>query len=199
MKRILALIFSIIGWFAIIAQFYIMMENRVLPASESVIRFFSYFTILTNIIVASYFTFQIFRNQSKTEKSGILTAITIYITVVGLIYQVLLRFTWNPTGLQKIIDELLHTIIPILVIIYWYLFENKSNLNYKMIPKWAIYPLVYLFYILIRGSFSDFYPYPFVDVTAFGLTKVLINAFWILVFFVGLSMLFIRVGRVLHK
>ncbi|MFZ5976285.1 MULTISPECIES: Pr6Pr family membrane protein [unclassified Hydrotalea] len=33
---------------------------------------------------------------------------------------------------------------------------------------WLIYPLLYLVYILIRGSFSGFYPYPFVNVLQIG-------------------------------
>jgi hypothetical protein len=198
-QRILSLLFALVGWFAIITQYYLMVKNSQIPFAETTIRFFSYFTILTNLIVAVYFTFQTFSSFSKIKKSGILTAITIYILIVGLIYQIILRSTWNPTGLQRIVDELLHTIIPLLVLFYWYKYENKSNLNYGQIPSWTIYPLLYLFYILIRGHFSDFYPYPFVNVTDLGYSTVLINSFWILVFFIGLSMLFVRIGKVLNK
>jgi len=198
-QRILSLLFAIIGWFAIITQYYLMVKNSQIPFAETTIRFFSYFTILTNLIVAVYFTSQVSGNFSKTKKSGILTAITIYILIVGIIYQIILRSTWNPTGLQRIVDELLHTIIPLLVLFYWYKYENKSDLSYRQIPPWTIYPLIYLFYILIRGHFSEFYPYPFVNVIDLGYSDVLLNSFWILVFFIGLSMLFIRVGRALNK
>ena len=199
MKRILSLTFCFIGWFAVIMQYYLMLQNSEVSFGETTTRFFSYFTILTNLIVAIYFTFQLFKNPGKTEKSGTLTAITIYILVVGLVYQVLLRSTWNPTGIQKIVDELLHTIIPILVLIFWYFYENKNELNYKQIPKWTVYPLIYLIYILIRGSFSSFYPYPFANVIEIGYSKVLINSFFIFIFFVLLSILFIRVGKALNK
>lgn len=199
MKRFLALIFCLIGWFALSAQYYLMIQTSVAPFLEINIRFFSYFTILTNLIVAVYFTSQVFKKDQKSENSGTLTAITIYIVIVGLIYQAVLRSTWNPTGLQRVVDELLHTLIPVFVLIYWFLYENKNGLNYKQIPKWAVYPLIYLFYILIRGNFSGFYPYPFVDVLSIGYSKVMMNSFWILVFFVGLSMLFIRIGKVLNK
>lgn len=198
MKRTLALIFSSIGWFALIAQFYLMIENRVLPIPETTIRFFSYFTILTNLIVAIYLTSEIFKDNSN-RSSGSLTAITIYILIVGVIYQVILRQLWQPTGLQKIVDELLHSVTPVLTLFYWYLYENKKNLHYKMIPKWTVFPLLYLIFVLIRGHFSNFYPYFFIDVNVLGLAQTLMNAFWILVFFVGLSMLFIRIGRLFNK
>ncbi|ALR29915.1 hypothetical protein ATE47_04985 [Chryseobacterium sp. IHB B 17019] len=199
MKRILALIFALLGWFAIIMQYYLMLQNSALSFGEMTIRFFSYFTILTNLVVAVYFTFYVVKNPQKTEHSGLLTAITIYILIVGLIYQVLLRSAWSPTGMQKIVDELLHTLIPVLVLFFWFLYESKSGLHYKQIIKWTIYPVTYLLYILLRGSFSGFYPYPFVDVLAIGYPEVLFNSFWILIFFIGLSMLFIRFGKALNK
>jgi hypothetical protein len=93
MKKRIALIFALITWFAVIVQFYLMMDNRVTPGPETIIRFFSFFTILTNSLVAVYFTVQI---QAKNQKGfwhqpGTLTAITVYILVVGLVYQLVLR------------------------------------------------------------------------------------------------------------
>ncbi|WP_072953067.1 Pr6Pr family membrane protein [Chryseobacterium arachidis] len=198
MKKILALIFALIGWFAVIMQYQLMLEDSKFTFLEMTIQFFSYFTILTNIIVAVYFTSQLGKNPQQIENSGTLMAITIYILMVGLIYQVVLRSTWNPTGMQRVVDELLHAIIPAFVLLYWIFIGNKNNLNYKQIPRWAVYPLMYLFYILIRGHFSGFYPYPFVDVFTIGYSQVLINAFLILIFFTGLSMLFIRIGKALR-
>jgi hypothetical protein len=85
------------------------------------------------------------------------------------------------------------------MIIFWYLFETKKALKYSQIPKWMIFPILYLIVILIRGNFSGFYPYPFVDVGSFGFMKVLINSLWITVFFIGLSMLYIRIGKLISK
>ena len=200
MKKTLALIFCLIGWFALIGQYYLIIENRTTSVLEANFRFFTYFTILTNIITSIYLTIVAFKKQaSENKNSGILTAITVYITIVGFIYQIILRGTWQPTGFQRLIDELLHSVMPILTIIFWYLFENKAGLKYSQIPKWTIFPILYLIIILVRGRFSEFYPYPFVDVGNFGLMKVLINSFWITVFFTGLSMLYIRIGKFINK
>jgi len=170
-------------------QFYLMMENRTVSKLESIIRFFSYFTILSNLILAISFSVQTF--QKETIK--ILTPVTVYITIVGLVYQILLRHTWSPTGLQRIVDESLHSVIPLVAIVYWFLFECRK-LRYNQIPKWLIFPLAYLIYILIRGSYSGFYPYPFVDVN-----QVLINSGFMLIGFVVVSALLVWIRRLRIK
>ncbi len=200
MRKYLPALFAIIGWFAIITQFVLMLQNRVATVGETVIRFFSFFTILTNLLVAIYFTAKASGSHSRLlHTPGTLTAVTVYITVVGLTYQVLLRHVWSPTGMQKIVDELLHSIIPLLVILYWYLAENKKAVRYSQFPPWLIYPLIYLIYILIRGNMSGFYPYPFVSVTELGMQKVLINSFFMLIFFTVLSFAFIGIGKKLDN
>ena len=130
MKNKLSHLFAVIAWFAVLTQYYLMMENRVFSMLETTIRFFSFFTILTNLLVAHYFSLSLVKKKegylSIINKSGTLTAITIYITVVGLVYQILLRHIWDPKGMQRVVDELLHSVIPILVIIFWYLYEDKK-------------------------------------------------------------------------
>lgn len=203
MKNKLSILFATIAWVAVLTQYDLMIENRVTPILETTIRFFSFFTILTNLLVALYFTFSLLKkknsNQSIINKPGTLTAVTVYITIVGLVYQVLLRHIWEPKGTQKVVDELLHSAIPIFVIIFWYLYEEKKSIAYQQILKWLIYPLIYLVFILIRGNFSNFYPYPFVNVTNLGLTAVLINSAGLMVFFFCISAGFIKLGKVIKK
>lgn len=195
--------FSIAGaavsWFAIIVQFWLMLLNRATGMTEMVIRFFSYFTILSNIIVALCYTAGIFQAKSIFKKAGVLTAITVYIVVVGLIYQVLLRHLWQPAGLQWLVDELLHSFIPVEFIIYWLLYENKKDLKWRMFLPWQIYPLMYAIYILCRGSISGFYPYPFINASELGWQKTLTNIAGLFLLFVALSLLLIGIGKVLHK
>jgi len=202
MTKILASGFAIIGWFAVAMQYVLMLENSVISVGEATIRFFSFFTILTNILVAVYFSFQVFRTKhakSLIYRAGTLTALTVYITVVGLGYQVLLRHLWSPTGLQWLVDELLHSAIPILVILYWYRYEHTTAVNFQRIVTWLLYPLVYLIFILIRGRISGFYPYPFVSVTDLGIVQVLINSFLFALVFVLVSCVFIGVGRKIRR
>lgn len=166
---------------------FLILQNSPTENIETVIRFFSYFTVLTNLLVVLYFTsrISIFRKTqiSKLSNKEALTAITAFILVVGLIYQFILRSTWKPTGFQMIINELLHSVIPLFVLLYWIQFGEKNNLQFKNIKIWLWYPIGYLLFIIIRGHFSNFYPYPFVDVTIIGYQQVAINSVLISLFF----------------
>lgn len=43
---------SILGWFALGSQLYLIIQNRIVSVPETVVRYFSFFTILTNLLVA---------------------------------------------------------------------------------------------------------------------------------------------------
>jgi len=202
-RNIFLFILVIAGWFALIAQFYLIIENRVASLAETVARYFGFFTILTNILVAVCCTFLLFKPGSVAarffSKATTQTAIAVYITVVGLIYNIVLRFLWKPEGLQMIVDELLHTVIPLLFIVQWYLYAPKQGLKWKDIFPWLIYPLLYLIYTLFRGSFSGFYPYPFINANELGYNKVWINCIGLLIFFLFLSSLFVAIAKLTIK
>ena len=195
---------AIIGWIAVGLQFYLIIENRVAPIPETIIRFFSFFTILTNTLVAICFSVLAFSKagsglSSFFRKPTTLTAITGYILVVGIVYQLILRQTWDPEGLQKIVDELLHTVTPPLFLLFWIIWVPKKELSLKNIPAWLIYPLVYLVFVLVRGSMSGFYPYPFIDVTKIGMKAALINSGIILIAFLVLMSILIGLGKLFSK
>lgn len=190
---------GLIAWAAVITQFILMMQTTKVTELETIVRFFSYFTILTNLLVASYFTAVFIRCPFQKifpyQSTGFLTATTLYITVVGLVYQIVLRPLWSPKGLQFIVDETLHSVVPIMTIIFWALYEKKKEVRWTQIPGWLIYPLAYFFYVMIRGGFSGFYPYPFVNVDKLGMDKVLLNAVLLLILFAVLGAFYIGIGK----
>ena len=190
---------TILGWIAVLLQLYLIILNRTTNLPETIARFFSFFTIETNILVAVCFTFLCIKPYTKFaqffQKSENITAITLYILIVGIVYNLILRFLWAPTGYQKIADELLHTFIPILVLVYWWFFAQKSSLQYKHIISWLIFPTLFLFYTLIRGYFVAYYPYPFLDVTALGISTVLKNSFFMVLAFLLFGLILIFAGK----
>lgn len=195
MKKKAEIIGFCITWFAIITQFVLMIINRQTDVQEAIIRFFSFFTILTNTLVALFFTNKITRKMNVLNKNGALTAITTFILIVGLVYQFVLRATWNPTGLQFVVDELLHTIIPVYMFIYWLLYAKSNNFKLKYILPWLIYPIFYIIYVMIRGNLSGFYPYPFLNVTKIGLQQSIINISVILIVSLILMSFLILIGK----
>jgi len=202
-KNNLLLLGSIIGWFAVITQYVLMLNVSLETTAETTIRFFSYFTILSNTLVAVYFTVMWLKKPSllllRLQKPGILTAVTLYISIVGLVYQLVLRSIWSPTGMQKLVDELLHSVMPLFVIVFWYLYENHKTTSWKSFPKWLIFPSLYLVYILIRGHFSNYYPYPFMDVTQLGFNKVLLNSGILVLVFLAVAFGFVGISSLLSK
>jgi len=202
-RKILLAVMVIFGWFALAAQFYINASLKLNPVPEMVIRYFSYFTIQTNLIVALCYTVLLFSPGSRPgnffSRQQTLAALTVYIVIVGLIYNIILRFLWNPEGLQKIVDEILHSVIPVLALIYWLVFAGKNKLEWKHVLTWLIYPFAYIIYILIRGSASGFYPYPFINTTELGLNKVLVNSAGIAAVFALISLILVAIGKSLTK
>ena len=202
-RQIYLAITATIAWFAVFSQFYINLVDRSIPVFEVVIRFFSYFTILTNILVALCFTCLLLKPKSKQgeffARSGVLTAITSYITFVWIAYNILLRHLWNPEGFQLLVDELLHTFVPLLSILYWLIFVRKDGLQWKSVLPWTIYPVVYILCVTILGALSGFYPYPFIDISSLGYFKVVRNDTGLIGAFLLLSLLFVAVGKLMSK
>jgi len=201
-KKHFLIIGATLAWVAVVLQYYLILQNSAASVPETTIRFFSFFTILTNTLVAIYFSVMLGRASRLKNfflHPGTLTAITVYITVVGIVYQFVLRKIWEPQGLQMVIDELLHTVNPLYFILFWFLFEDKLRVNWHQIPAWLIYPLLYLVYILGRGYFSGFYPYPFVNLEVLGFAEVALNSVVLLCVFVGFSAMYIGIGKRLKK
>ena len=203
MKRYSEIVASIIIWFTVISQFYLMIMNRQTEFLETTVRFFSFFTILTNTLVALYFSTKAFKLKTFPftifYKAGALTAITTFILIVGLVYQIALRGIWQPTGFQYIVDELLHSIIPLLVLIYWYFYVSKLDLKFESVSKWILYPIFYLLFVLLRGHFSGFYPYPFLNISNIGYLNAFKNIGLIVLLCLSILILLVFLGKKLPR
>lgn len=190
---------SFIGIIAVGLQLWVTLTSREVSILHSLIRFFSYFTILTNSLVAIYFTCLWLFPSSKPglffSKFSTTTAITVYILVVGIIYNLLLRNIWPVTGWGKVADELLHSVIPVYFLIYWIFFTEKEKLQWKHALPWLYYPLAYLVYTLIRGTITHTYPYPFINVIKLGYPQALINCLGVGLVFYGLFLIMIAISR----
>jgi hypothetical protein len=201
--RNVMLLGAIMSVVAILLQFYLILEHRTVSVLSTMIRFFSFFTILTNILVALCFIFLLSGPSSHWGKffaNNIhITAIAVNITIVGLTYNIILRGLWAPKGLDQVADELLHTVIPIYFIIFWIIFIPKRGFSWKSVFPWLIYPTVYAVYILVRGAFISHYPYPFVDVEKLGYPQVLLNCLFTMFGFLVVSLVFVSIAKSMDK
>lgn len=201
-RRRFAAIAAVLGWAGLSIQLYLIFYSRwMLEASllGGLLSFFSYFTVLTNTLVATVLTCELTSRESAARRwflqPWVSSGIAVSIAVVGLAYNVLLRHLWHPEGWQWLADELMHDIMPLLFLAWWWLCVPKGSLMLGHIALWAIYPLVYFAYALLRGHLLAVYPYPFIDVEKLGYPQVFVNAGGLLVGFVVISLVVIGLDR----
>ena len=196
-------IVAILAWLGLAIQFYIIITNRTVSIPETIVRYFSYFTILTNIFVALYCTYVLLKPDSRWGKyfsrPNVVPAITVYIAVVGITYNTILRHLWNPHGWEMVGDELTHLVIPVLFLLYWLVFSPKGELKWKDTFPWLIYPLIYFVWVIIFGALSGFYPYYFIDVNKLGYSKALLHSGMLTIGFLLLSLLFVAIDKLMNS
>lgn len=186
---------ALLGWSGLSIQLYLILLGRwEIGASllGGLVNCFSFFTVLTNTLVAVVLTCELTHRESAARRwflrPTVSSGIAAHIALVGLAYNVLLRHLWQPEGWQFAADELLHDIMPLLFVAYWWLWVPKGSLRLIHIGLWLIYPLVYFGYVLLRGELLAAYPYPFFDVASLGYPQVLVNAGGILTGFIAIAL-----------
>ncbi|WP_273820096.1 Pr6Pr family membrane protein [Pseudomonas asplenii] len=201
-SRAVLLAAAVLGWSGLGIQMYLILISRWQAGASllgGLITFFSFFTVLTNTLVAVVLTCEVTSRDSWGRrfflKPSVRTAIVANIVVVGLAYSLLLRSLWHPQGFQWLADELLHDVMPALFVVYWWVCVPKGRLRFPQVLAWLAYPLVYFAYVLLRGHLIGAYPYPFVDVDRLGYPQVFVNAGQILLGFVLVSLLLIGMDR----
>ncbi|WP_392885648.1 Pr6Pr family membrane protein [Pseudomonas migulae] len=202
MRRRLVTVAAVLGWAGLSIQLYLIFHARwMLGASllGGLVSFFSYFTVLSNTLVATVLTCELTSRESAARRwflqPWVSSGIAVSIAVVGLAYNVLLRHLWHPEGWQWLADELLHDVMPLLFLAWWWLCVPKGTLRLRHIALWVIYPLVYFAYALLRGHLLAVYAYPFIDVDKLGYPQVFLNAGGLLAGFVLISLMVIALDR----
>ena len=195
---------ALIGWATLVAQYFLVVsEGEHANLAAATISYFSYFTILTNILVVLAFTAPLLAPTTKLNgiftKPAVRAAIALYISFVAIVYHIMLRDLWDPQGLQFITDIALHTVLPIWYLFDWVFYTSKRSLRFAHIPYWLIYPTLYGVYTIIRGALSGVYPYPFLNVSELGLFGVFINMIGFLMLYVIGGAVFITLGSKLSK
>lgn len=198
-RKTLLVLIALTEWFSLPTQFIVHLQNSTTTTPEAIMRFFGYFTILTNVLVCVWVTTLLMIGRSEKPsfftRPSIQTAITLYILIVGLVYNIVLRNLWDSSPLQAILHDLLHTACPILTFIFWILYVDAKRVYFSNIPSWLIYPAVYSILTLIRGQFASWYPYPFLDLETIGIGQVALNAFILLIAFAGIAAILVLAGQ----
>lgn len=198
--RLYRAVFACIGWFAVALQYGVTITGNPDQAPGVLtLHFFSYFTILSNILVALALTAPVLAPSSRlgrwSASEGVRAALAMYIVVVGLTYHFLLAATGKPQAWSLVANDLLHYVMPAGFALDWLLFTPKGRLRWIDPVKWLVPVLAYGAWTLLHGALSGWWPYWFVNVDKLGLGKAMVYFAGLLVFFLIVGLIVVAIDR----
>ncbi|WDY59057.1 Pr6Pr family membrane protein [Pseudomonas sp. PSKL.D1] len=193
---------AMLGWLGLTVQIDLVLVARWQEQASlmgGLITVFSYFTVLSNTLVATVLSYAAFGREGTAKRwflsPSVSSAVCASIVLVALAYSVLLRHLWQPQGWQWLADELLHDVMPLLYVLYWWFEVPKGALRLWHLGLWTAYPAAYFAYALWRGSEIGVYPYPFIDVANLGYDQVMLNALGVLAGFWAIGLVLLWLDR----
>lgn len=166
-------------------------ENGALPSMLTrVIRFLSYFTVQSNILVAYTALTLAIRPERDGRVWRVLRIEAIYgIAVTGVVYSTLLRGVVDLHGAAAVTNALLHYVSPLMAVVGWFVFGPRPRITENTLIVSLLWPALYVVYTLAHGAVTDWYPYPFINVTELGYVTALRNGVMLNLLLVGIGAL----------
>jgi len=200
LTRAWRLVFAVVGWGALVFQFWLMAAGQTgWPLVERVVNYFSFFTILTNLLVALALTGPLLTNNRRLARwsasEGVRASVAMYIVVVGLIYHFILAAHWNPTGGTLIANILLHYVMPTAFLVDWLAFTPKGRLRWGDPVKWLLYPALYGGWTVVHGVTTHWWPYGFINVDEIGWVGFAVSALATAMFFLLVGLAIVTLDR----
>ena len=169
------------------------------PAAR-VANLFTFFTILTNILVAvTGAALALAPDRRSTLLSVLRLDAVLGIAVTGIVHHTLLADLYDLRGAEAFADLLFHTVSPVLGVLGWLIFGPRRLVDRRVVALAMLYPLAWLAFTLVRGAVIGWYPYPFVDVDALGYARVALNCVGITALFLVLAVALLGIDRLLTR
>lgn len=169
------------------------------PAAR-VANLFTFFTILTNLLVAGTCAALALRPAGRGRVLAVLRLDAVLgIAVTAAVYHALLADLYDLRGAEEFANQLFHSVSPALALLGWLLFGPRGLLDRRVVLAAMLYPLLWLVFALVRGAVIDWYPYPFVDVSRFGYATVLLNCLGVTALFLVLAAALLGLDRLLAR
>jgi hypothetical protein len=131
-------------------------------STDSLANFFSYFTIESNLLAIVVLLVGGAVNPQGSRWAYLRGAATLFMIITGIVYAALLANA--EVGLvTPWIDDVLHRVIPVVMLVDWILFSPWTRGSLLSALGWLLAPLAYFAYSLLRGPIAGWYPYPFLD------------------------------------
>ena len=143
-----------------------------------IIRVASFFTIDSNVlcgIVSGQLAVR--PDRDGAGRRAVRLAALFGITVTGIVYSTVLAAIHQPSGTaETTVNAIVHYVVPVMMVAGWLAFGPRPRIDRRTVAWSLLFPVLWLGYTLARGAIWHWYPYPFLDVTSHGYTKVVINA-----------------------
>ncbi len=190
---------SAIVTFGLVLQFILVAtqdSNKGSFASKpaKILNFFSFFTVQSNIGVATTTAFLAWRPRRDSLLFRVLRLdAMICILVTGVVFHLALSGLQELTGWSALADFLLHTMSPILCPLGWLIFGPRRTIDTSVVKFAVIAPVGWLAYAFIYGALSKdrfgkhYYAYPFMNVGIHGYAVSLFRCAIVAVLFLGLA------------
>ena len=165
---------------------------------ERFLDWITYFTILSNILVAVVVTLLAVRPGLFIRQDGVgvlwrtlrLDGL-LMITITGIVYNLLLA-TGGKSGWDLVSNTMLHMVTPLVTLIVWIIAGPRGLVTARVIGLSLLLPLLWAAFALIRGGIVGAYPYPFLDVSSNGPASVL--TFILAIVIVAVCLAFVLMG-----
>lgn len=162
---VLRILLAVLVLAAVVTQ----ITDQILNDAFDPAAYFGFFTIqssLMNVVVLVVGGVLALRVAAEPELLARVRMSTLsYAVITGVVYNLLLRnlpADGSFVGLDWP-NEVLHVWAPALILLDWLLAPGRPALAWKQIWFALIYPLAWLAYALLRGTFTDWWTYPFLN------------------------------------
>ena len=167
------------------------------------IEFFSYFTIISNVLAAVALTAPLLAPASGVarwaETANTRIAIAVYLALTAVIYHTLLAHAWDLSPWRRVSSDVQHTITPALFLIDWLWRGGQGEARWYAAVKAMRIPAIYGAWTLVHGALSGFYPYPFLNVAKRGYPSVLVTMAVMFLGFLVVALAFTALHRARAK
>lgn len=189
---------ALAAWVGLALQFKDALPLHHGNPAETAWALLAFFTITTNLFLAAVFT------GVAVEREGfsaprLLGGVLLAILLVGIVYWALLFPRIPPKPGTEVGNALVHAVTPLLALGYWVGFARRGELKLTDALPWAVYPLVYLGYGLVRGAVTGRYAYFFIDAGRLGYPATMLNALMITAAFCLAGLGLVAVDRALAR
>lgn len=200
-SRVCATLVGLLSLAALVLQYVLILQltRDNVGVVLGTVRFFSYFTILSNIAVSLVAFTAAAGRTGFLARARVGGAVALYIGVTGSIYFFVLRHLWQPQGAQWWADTGLHYAVPLAYWAWWLACVPHGTLRWRDVAGWLLFPLGYVAWVFLRGAWVREYPYPFIDVVQLGWARVGVNALGVMGVFVALGWVVVGLDRVLSR